>query len=85
MTRVRTEDPLALALWIGVVPPGSKKVIWTQVDVRKVNPGPETLVRLRAALPTHAGACPLVRVVPFSGKGSKANGAFLTPPVRCGG
>jgi hypothetical protein len=85
VTRVRTDNPLALALWVGSTSSGSKKVKWTQVEVHKVPPGPKALVQLTAALPTRTGACPLVRVVPFSGAKSQANGAFLTPPVRCGG
>ncbi|HEV3329207.1 MAG TPA: hypothetical protein VGZ33_07400 [Acidimicrobiales bacterium] len=85
VTRVRTDDPLALALWVGSTAPGSSVVTWTRIGVHKVNAGPHVLVALRAALPTHTDACPLVRVVPFSGANSKANGAFLTPPVRCGG
>lgn len=85
VTRVHTDDPLGLALWVGTTSPGSPVVTWTRLEVHKVNPGPHKLVPLRAALPTHTDACPLVRVVPYSGAHSKWNRAFLTPPVRCGG
>lgn len=84
VTRVRTDDPLALALWIGSMPPGHHGVLWKRVEVRKIDAGTRSVVPLSAVLPSHTN-CPLVRVVPFSGAGSTSNGAFLTPPVHCGG
>lgn len=88
VTRVRTDGPLALALWIGTMPQGDPNVTWTRVEVRKVNPGPLMVVPLRTVFPTPAHTCPsslLVRVKPYSGVRAPSNGAFLTPPIHCSG
>lgn len=88
VTRVRTANPLALALWFGSRHPGKKAIVWTRVEVKKANSGARRNVVLERRLAAGTTTCPehlLVRVVPYSGKGAKANGAFLTPPVRCTG
>lgn len=71
VTRVRTDEPTELKLYVNLPPP---------VAVAVVSPR-ESTVRLTARRPAGSPACPSeirVRVV-------ASNGAYLTPPVTCVG